>query len=261
MAPSVSAAQARFYDEKGYLIIKEPILPLPLFSRLQALSREKFAEAAAKRDGVAPSLIDCPHWADTRFFEWLLADEILDLVEPLIGPDIAIFACHLLQKPPQVGKRVPWHEDSAYWKGRLDPIVVASITIALEPSTRENGCLEVLPGTHRNGYSDYLPVSNPSDQIFPIEVRQEQRDDAQAVAIELEPNQGNFHEGRIIHGSAPNSGALGRSAFTIRYFPTHVRFVQEKNPNFQIYLARGVDRANNPYSDPTKTYPPAGYIA
>ncbi|MBM3278136.1 MAG: phytanoyl-CoA dioxygenase family protein, partial [Candidatus Handelsmanbacteria bacterium] len=74
------------------------------------------------------------------------ADEILDLVEPLIGPDIAIFACHLLQKPPQIGKRVPWHEDSAYWKGRLDPIVVASITIALEPSTRENGCLEVLPG-------------------------------------------------------------------------------------------------------------------
>jgi len=261
MATRLTPAEAQFYQEQGYLVVKEPILPPSLFARLQALSTEKFAEAAAKREGVAPSLIDCPHWADTRFFDWLLADEILDLVEPLIGPDIAIFACHLLQKPPQIGKRVPWHEDSAYWKGRLDPIEVASITIALEPSTRENGCLEVLPGTHRHGYSDYLPVANPAEQIFNREIEEGQRDESKAVAIELAPNQGNFHHGCIIHGSAPNTGTLGRSALTIRYFPTQVRFVVEKNPNFQIYLARGKDQANNPYSDPTRAYPPAGYIA
>ncbi|MBM3279560.1 MAG: hypothetical protein FJY95_15995, partial [Candidatus Handelsmanbacteria bacterium] len=53
----------------------------------------------------------------------------------------------------------------------------------------------------------------------------------------------------------------GRSALTVRYFPTHVRFVVEKNPNFQIYLARGKDQAGNPYSDPSRAYPPAGYIA
>lgn len=261
MGSRLNEAQVHAYHEGGYLIIKEPVLPLPLFEKLKALSKEKFAEWGAKRDGVEPSLIDCPHWSDTRLFEYLLADEILDIVEPLIGPDIAIFACHFLQKPPQVGKRVPWHEDSAYWKGRLEPIEVASITISLESSTRENGCLCVLPGTHRHGYSDYLPVSDPSAEVFPIEVRPEQRDDSTAVAIELEPNQASFHDGRIIHGSEPNLGTLGRSAFTVRYFPTTVKFVTEKNPNFQIYLARGVDRAGNPYSDPTKTYPPAGVIA
>ena len=261
MGPKLSAAQVSAYREDGYLIIKEPVLPLPVFKKLKALSAEKFAERTEGRDAVAPSLIDCPHWNDTRLFEFLFAEEILDLVESLIGPDIAIFACHLLQKPPQVGKRVPWHEDSAYWNGRLEPIEVASITISLERSTTENGCLRVLPGTHRHGYSDYLPVSDPSAQIFSIEVRADQMDELRAVSIELEPNQGSFHDGRIIHGSEPNNGALGRSAFTVRYFPTNVKFVQEKNPNFQIYLARGKDRAGNPYSDPTKTYPPAGVIA
>ncbi len=261
MAGSLSEAEVQFYHQNGYLGIHHPILPPALFEKLKALSAEKFAEWAEKREGVAPSLIDCPHWSDVRLFEFLFAKEILDIVESLIGSDIAIFACHFLQKPPQVGKRVPWHEDSAYWNGRLEPIEVASITISLEPSTKENGCLCVLPGTHRHGYSDYLPVTNPSNQIFPIEVRPEQRDESHAVAIELEPNHASFHDARIIHGSEPNLGTLGRSAFTIRYFPTTVKFVAEKNPNFQIYLARGVDKAGNPYSDPTKQYPPAGVIA
>ena len=261
MTFGLTDAQIQSYREDGYLIVARPILPAAMFEKLKALSASKFAEVAEKAGGIAPSLIDCPHWSDTRLFEFVFAEEMLALVEPVIGPDIAVFACHLLQKPPQVGKRVPWHEDSAYWKGRLEPIEVASITLSLEPSTPENGCLCVLPGTHRHGYSDYVPVDNPGEQIFPIEVQADQMDESRAVEIVLEPNQASIHDGRIIHGSAPNTGTLGRSAFTVRYFPTSVRFVPEKNPNFQIYLARGKDRAGNPYSDPTRTYPPAGTIA
>jgi ectoine hydroxylase-related dioxygenase (phytanoyl-CoA dioxygenase family) len=261
MAQGLTEAQVKAYQEEGYLIISRPVLPPPVFEKLKRLSASKFAECAEKAGGAAPSLIDCPHWSDPRLFEFLFADEILSLVEPLIGPDIAVFACHLLQKPPQVGKRVPWHEDSAYWKGRLEPIIVASITLSLEHSTPENGCLCVLPGTHRHGYSDYVPVANPGDQIFPIEVQADQMDESRAVEIVLEPNHASFHDARIIHGSAPNLGTLSRSALTIRYFPTDVKFIPEKNPNFHIYLARGKDRAGNPYSDPTKVYPPAGTIA
>src|SRR5262249_40716024 len=147
-------------------------------------------------------LIDCPHWHEPRMFAWLFAPEILNLVEPLIGPDIGLFACHLLWKPPSVGKRVPWHEDSAYWKGVLEPMTVASITLALEPSTPENGCLRVIPGSHRHGYSDYDPVENPEEQVFGIEVRADQMDESQGVDIVLQPNDASFHDGKIIHGSA-----------------------------------------------------------
>ena len=261
MASGITQAEARAYADNGYLIVNRPVLPPDMFERLKRLAADKYAEVAEKTGGPAPSLIDCPHWSDPRLFEFLFADEMLALVEPLIGPDIAIFACHFLQKPPQVGKRVPWHEDSAYWKGRLEPLEVASITISIERSTPENGCLCVLPGTHRHGYSDYVPVTDPSQQIFPIEVQPEQMDEASAVEVVLEPNEASIHHGMIIHGSAPNAGKMSRSAFTVRYFPTHVRFIPENNPNFQIYLARGKDRAGNPYSDPTKIYPSAGTIA
>lgn len=260
MRSRLTETQVQNYRRDGYLIVAEPIFPPETFAAIQKFSADKFAEYAEMRGGVAPQLIDCPHWHEPRMFEWLFSDAMLDLVEPLIGPDIALFACHLLWKPPSVGKRVPWHEDSAYWKGRLEPLIVASVTLALEPSTPENGCLQVLPGTHRHGYSDYEPVENPAEQVFHIEIKPEQRDDSKAVDIVLEPNQASIHDGKIIHGSAPNVGRLSRSALTVRYFPTHVKFNVEKNPNFQIYLARGRDRAGNPYSDPTKVYPRAGTL-
>ncbi len=258
---TLTEKEVQAYHSDGYLCVRRPILPPVLFESLKALASAKYEEFAQKSGGVAPSLIDCPHWSDPRVFDFIFADEMLALVEPLIGPDIAVFASHFLQKPPEVGKRVPWHEDSAYWKGRLKPIVVASITISIEPSTPENGCLCVIPGTHSHGYSDYVPIEVGTTQVFPIEVRSDQMDESRAVEIVLDPNEASVHHGRIIHGSAPNLGKSGRSAFTVRYFPTTVKFVEEKNPNFQIYLARGLDRAGNRYSDPTKVYKAAGVIA
>ena len=265
MKARVTIAQADSFKRDGYLVVKGPIFPQPVFKKIMAYSQEKFTEHAAKNGGKAPSLIDCPHWADPRVFEWLLSDEMISIVEPLIGPDIGIFACHFLRKPAAVGKRVPWHEDSAYWKGVLDPMVVASVTLSLEPSTKENGCLSVIPGSHVNGYSEYVPVDRPDQQVFDTEIKADQIDESKAVDIELAPNDASVHAARLIHGSAPNTGTMERSAFTVRYFPTTVKFVpgagQFFSKDFQIYLARGRDRAGNTYSDPSRSYKPAGTIA
>ncbi len=244
------------YRRDGYLVLNRPIFPRERFEALQPYLLRKLEQAS---DGGAPSqLIDCPHWQDVGMFEWLLAAEMLDIVEPLIGPDIGIFACHLLQKPPGVGKRVPWHEDSAYWQQLLKPMEVASVTVALEPSIKENGCLRVIAGSHVNGYSDYEPVERPQEQIFPIEIKKAQCDESRAVDLELQPNEASVHHVRIIHGSNPNTGNLRRAVFTVRYFPTSVKFDQQSHPYFRerpfhIFLARGRDRAGNQYSEPGKT--------
>jgi hypothetical protein len=257
MKNSLTETQVKNYARDGYVIRSEPTFSPEKFSALRAYCDAKFAEV--NRGADVPAIVDCPHWADPRIFEWIMADEMLDLVEPLIGPDIGIFACHLLQKPPGVGKRVPWHEDSAYWKGALTPMEVASITVALEPSLPENGCLRVVPGTHLHGYSDYEDVARPETEVFPIEIKKTQVNDAKAVDIGLHPNEASIHHGKIIHGSNPNTGSLRRAVLTVRYFPTTVRFTPENHPHFakakfNIYLARGRDRAGNRYADPTKSY-------
>jgi len=47
--------------------------------------------------------MDVPHFVDTKLFEWLFSDEVLDLVEPIIGPDIALFSSHFICKPKGMG--------------------------------------------------------------------------------------------------------------------------------------------------------------
>ncbi len=256
MNPTLTKSQVQEYQRDGYLILHRPVFAPDKFERARQYCASKFAQFPSGQK--APAIIDCPHWNDPRMFEWIFADEMLDLVEPLIGPDIGVFACHLLQKPAAVGKRVPWHEDSAYWKGVLQPMEVASATLALEPSLPENGCLRVIPGTHRHGYSEYANVDKPDQQVFGIEIKPEQMDESKAVDIALQPDEASIHDARIIHGSNPNQGGLRRAVLTVRYFPTHVKFVPEASAyfrrGFQVYLARGRDKAGNQYGDPTKTY-------
>src|SRR5690349_17244800 len=129
--------QIAHYKREGYVIVEDPVLPEAKFNGLKNHFEAMLANLAP---GQRPEGLDCPHFVDLKLFEWLFSDEVLDLVEPLIGPDIALFASHFICKPKGDGKRVPWHEDSAYWGKTFDPMDVATVWLAIDPSTPENGC-------------------------------------------------------------------------------------------------------------------------
>ena len=75
------------------------------------------------------------------------------------------------------------------------------------------------------------------------------------MALELEPNHASLHDGRIIHGSQPNTSSLRRCGYTMRYMPTSVKLSETAQQYQHIYLARGRDLAGNPYADPAKADP------
>jgi ectoine hydroxylase-related dioxygenase (phytanoyl-CoA dioxygenase family) len=153
---------------------------------------------------------------------------------------------------------VPWHEDSAYWKGTLSPMEVVTVWLALDPSLKENGCMMVIPATHRtgqHGFSDYADVDRAKN-VFPNEIIREHRDDDKRVHIELQPNHCSLHDARIQHGSEPNTSPLRRCGWTLRFTSTAVKFNHEAMDGaHQIYLGRGRDLGGNPYADPTRAYP------
>jgi hypothetical protein len=244
-APRLSGLQVEQYRQEGYLVVGDPVFPQPKFDRLKAHFEGKLAQLP---EGARPENMDVPHCADPALFEWLFSDEVLDLVEPLLGPDIALFSSHFICKPRGNGKRVPWHEDSFYWKGMIEPMEVATVWLAIDPSTRENGCMKVIPRSHDNGYSDYQPV-DPDKNVFPTEIKRHQFDETRQRWIELQPNHASLHDGKLMHGSDPNNSPLRRCGYTMRYIPTSVRL--NANEWHQIYLARGKDRAGNRYADPS----------
>ena len=198
--------------------------------------------------------MDVPHFTDPALFQWLFADEVLDLVEPILGPDIALFSSHFICKPGGDGRRVPWHEDSYYWRGMLEPMQVCTVWLAIDPSVKRNGCMFVIPGSHDKGFSEYEDVDR-SRNVFDQEARRHQFDESRKVAIELRANHCSLHDGRLMHGSEANTSDMRRCGYTMRYMSTRIRFNHERfGDAHHVYLARGRDHAGNVYGDPTRRY-------
>ena len=230
---------ARFH-ERGYLLYRQPVLDGRDFDRLSVLFEALYA-GREPDDGL-----DTPHFEHPELLEFLLHDRLLDLVEPLIGPDIGLWSSHFIVKEPLVGKAMPWHEDSAYWAGRFDRFDgLVTVWLAMDESNGANGAMRVIPGTHDNGFSDYTPV-DPELHIFSREV--EDVNEAEAVTLELAPNECSLHDSRIIHGARGNTSPCRRAGYTMRYFSQQMKFNREHpgNDGFKIWHARG----RNPHSNP-----------
>jgi ectoine hydroxylase-related dioxygenase (phytanoyl-CoA dioxygenase family) len=237
----LTPAEVAFYKQNGYFLYHQPLFAPDKFNRLVAIFEEHLAQKGAKLSDE----LDMPHLQDERLLEFLLSPEALDLVEPLIGPNIGLWASHFICKDPYTGRATPWHEDSAYWEGRVSAYdKMVTIWLAIDRSGRENGCMRVIPGTHRNGFSEYAPVDRRfasfGSQIIQV-------DEAQAVYFELNPDECSLHDARMVHGAEPNTSPLRRCGYTMRYFSTETRVIPEKNPGHQVWLARGQDLAGNSY--------------
>ncbi len=252
--PRLDSDQVERFRDLGYLVVTEPVFGDAKFKSLQAY----FDELLLSYPGARPESLDVPHFIHNRLHEWLLDDAILDLVEPLLGPDIALFSSHFICKPGGDGKRVPWHEDSAYWGNMLTPMEVVTVWLALDRSDAGNGCMHIIPKSHRlgkAGYSDYADVDDPANNVFGREILKDQLNAKNAVDLVLDPNQASLHDGKLMHGSNKNSSDRRRCGYTMRYISTRSLMHPSRLPHHRLYLARGKDHAGNHYADPSRTYP------
>jgi hypothetical protein len=247
----LTGEQVEFFHREGYLIFDQPVFSQAKFDALKQRFEAKL-RYWNEVGGLGPEEMESPHMADPTLFDWLASDEVLDLLEPVMGPDIALLFSHFLCKPPGVGKRAPWHEDSAYFEQILQPMQLVTVWLALDPSTTENGCMRVIPRSHHHGFSQYEPVADQHASVFKKEIKLGEVDESKAVDLVLEPNQCSLHHVKLIHGSNANTSNLRRTGYIPRYFPTTTRFVaDDRHPAYLPYLMRGEDRAGNEFADPT----------
>jgi ectoine hydroxylase-related dioxygenase (phytanoyl-CoA dioxygenase family) len=241
----LTASDVDFFRAEGYLL---PHVQLFSEDRLEQLEQIFGEHLRDKGDRLSDEL-DTPHFRDPRLMDFLLSDEVLDTVEPLLGPDIALWTSHFISKDPLVGRATPWHEDSSYWNGRLSAYDhIVTVWLALEnASSRDNGCMRVIPGSHlAGGFSDNYVPTDMSVQTFHAEIVGV--DESRAIDFELARGEFSLHDGRIIHGAKPNTSDVRRTGYTMRYFPASVRVLDvEQNQGWKIWLARGRDTAGNTY--------------
>jgi len=190
---------------------------------------------------------------DEGFADYCCNDEILDMVEQVIGPDIALWNSSFFAKPARDGHATPWHQDGEYWPIR--PLATCTVWLAVDDATPENGCLRIIRGSHKTQRL-LEHETNPADDLtLNQELKKTEYDESQAVDLVLKKGQISLHDVYLVHGSEPNTSDKPRRGMTMRFMPTTSVFdhdlAREQYNNMRvpdhserkIFHMRGVDRS------------------
>jgi ectoine hydroxylase-related dioxygenase (phytanoyl-CoA dioxygenase family) len=118
-------------------------------------------------------------------------------------------------KPAREGGVVAWHQDYSYWV-RTQPLAHLTCFIALDDMTRENGCLQYVPGSHRWPLLPRGELASDMEAVLEI-LSDEQRAAFVPVAVELRAGEASFHHPLTVHGSYPNASDRPRRAAVVNF--------------------------------------------
>lgn len=259
----LSAQETAHYQTQGYVVPQFQMSPHRMADMVAALD-----DLIARNPGVRPEKLVSAHVeggnggrsansegvrGSRQFLELAMDPAVVELVSGVIGEDVILWGCHVFCKPAGDGFETPWHQDGHYWPIR--PLATCTVWLALEPSTRANGCLRVIPGSHRSQrLFDHLHEDR-TDLTLNQRLAPQTFDESTAVDLELQPGQMSLHDVYMIHGAAANTSTQRRTGVALRYMPSSSVFERDLRPldgktgvpvNFAqrpIWLLRGVDRS------------------
>ncbi len=134
----------------------------------------------------------------------------------LLGGAVRFWHDQLFCKPAHHGGVVAWHQDYSYWT-RTQPIAHLSCWIGLDDSTRENGCVHYVAGSHRWNLLPITGLANDMDAIQSV-LTEDQKAQFKPVAIELKKGECSFHHPLMVHGSFENKSDRPRRGTVINVF-------------------------------------------
>lgn len=134
----------------------------------------------------------------------------------LLGGAVRFWHDQIFYKPAHHGGIVIWHQDYSYWT-RTTPMAHLSCWIGLDDSTRDNGCVHYVPGSHRWNLLPRASFANSMDAVLDS-LTPSQREEFKPVAIELKAGECSFHHPLMVHGSYANNTNRPRRAIVLNVF-------------------------------------------
>lgn len=204
--------QLEFYRENGYLVCPGLVSP----DEIETLKRDAADIAKGKYpcENLAPLPRDMPddevlrnilcihqvHYISPIMLEFVKHRGMAEVLARLIGPDVKCMQSMLFVKPPGFQGQA-WHQDEIYIPTRDRSLCGG--WIAIDDATVENGCLYVIPGSHKTGYLyPQRPHDNPDEFDFAPESHG--FDDSGEIPVEVEAGTVIFFHGYLLHRSKRN---------------------------------------------------------
>jgi phytanoyl-CoA hydroxylase len=221
-------AQTAFYRERGYLVVPD-VLAAGELAKLREVTDRLLEDAARVGESTGAFLLEKgappgsrlvwrvfdPVALDPYYFEMARHARVLDAVEALIGPSIQLHNSNMHLKLPEHGGEVDWHQDFPYLPHTNFDLL--NTMIMLDDSTPENGCLNVIPGSHRHGPIGHGAGGTGGSGNFALSAAE--RAAGQPVDDVVVPAGGmSIHHCLTLHSSQPNRSPKARRAliFTFR---------------------------------------------
>jgi len=244
---SVEQQRRDDYESNGYLVMVD-LLPANVIEqaqlRLKLIAAGECAgfpddqielEPGSDRSWKSVRKINRCTEYDRPLMNLAVSQPILDIVSDLLGPDIKLFGSQCFMKPPG-GVEKPFHQDSAYFP--IDPPNLVTCWIALDDVTIENGCVWVIPGSHRGEIHEHsLPwqVGDRIDQQVPPELIDQSRESP----LVMRSGSCSFHHSKLLHRSGPNRTSTHRRGLAVHYMSARSRWTDSSQQQPDFPLAQG----------------------
>jgi ectoine hydroxylase-related dioxygenase (phytanoyl-CoA dioxygenase family) len=156
--------------------------------------------------------VNNPSDVSKNYFEVMSDSRTVDMISDLVGPDVKFHHCKINQKCPGANTIVNYHQDFAFTPHSNDDVVTA--LLMLDDVTEENGCLMVVPGSHRGPmYSLY----EGENFVGKVDATTEAALQSQQIAITGPAGSVCLMHTRLAHGSAPNASNRPRGLYICVY--------------------------------------------
>lgn len=204
----LSENQRGQFEADGYILMKalfdsEEIEMLRSTAHAdRELDKHSFSRADGEGGQVRLSLWNHP--GDNIYGMFARCNKMVDRAEDLLGDEVYHYHSKMILKDPKIGGAWAWHQDYGYWyqNGLLYPDLV-SVFVAVDKATRENGCLQVIKGSHKMGRIDHILRGDQAgadmERVNACLERME------LIHCEMEPGDAIFFHSNLLHRSDQNT--------------------------------------------------------
>lgn len=249
-----SPADLARYRETGYQFVPKlfDALEMQILLSYAKTDQALIAGAAGRKDatGQVTKLTLWNHAGDDLYGMFSRSPRIVDRMEQLLGGEVYHYHTKMMLKEPLVGGAWEWHQDYGYWyhNGCLFPLL-ASCLIAVDRATRQNGCLQVLKGSHAMGRLEHGKTGDQTGADMEMVSAALER--MELEYIEAEPGDALFFDCNLLHRSDQNRSADPRWSLICCYNAARNNpYKESRHPRYSP-LAKVSDTAIKQWQPPT----------
>jgi phytanoyl-CoA hydroxylase len=174
---------------------------------------------------------------DPLFRAWIDNPVFERVARALIDGPVAVYRAVLFNKAATGSSPLPWHQDGGRFWG-VEPAPTLQLWTALDPATPASGCLEVLPGSHREGLATPLGGVVPADRVLAADAER------RAVPVPAVPGEVLLIHNHLWHRSGANASGAPRRALTVCYMTASTRCLRTRRAPRTFF--RAFDRGEPP---------------